>query len=100
MLAEKVAVLYRGGLESDARLHLAVGDRPTAPVCAGRTPREVVSQTYPFLVTLLENQSAPLTAALNMVAEQMAVRQLAQTLTSRMRDRLCRRCASEFLAGT
>jgi hypothetical protein len=97
MLAEKVATLYRGGPESDARLHLAVGDRPTPPACAGRAPREVMSQTYPFLVTLLEDQSGPLTEALNAVAEQMAVRQLAQALTPATRERLCRRCATEFL---
>jgi hypothetical protein len=98
MMSERVAVLYRGGPESDARLHLAVGDHPVPPACAGGAPREVLSQTYPYVLPLLEQASVPLLAALNSVAEQLAIHQLGQLLTPETRDRLCRRCATEFLA--
>ena len=100
MIAEKVAVLYRGGPESDARLHLAVGDRPSPPACAGHHSQEVVARTYPYLVSLLAPASTPLLNALNVVAEQLAIRTLAQSLTESQRERLCRRCATEFLTGT
>jgi len=96
MITEKVAVLYRGGPESDARLHLGVGNHPTPPGCAGAKPQQVLARTYPYLVSLLAPASTPLLAALNEVAEQLAIRALGQSLTDSQRERLCQRCATDL----
>lgn len=97
MIAEKVATLYRGGPESDARLHLAVGNPPFAPVCAGQDPREALSITYPYTVDLLGTATGPLWEAVNTLAEQLAIRVIDQAITPEQRDRLCRRCATDLL---
>ena len=100
MIAEKVAVLYRGGPETDARLHLAVGDHPYAPLCAGQNYREILRSAYPYSVSLLDPATVPLLKAVNGLAEQLAIRSMAQVLTDTQRTRLCRRCASDLAPET
>ena len=95
MITQIAATLYRGGPEYDARLHFSTGD---VPGCAGDKATQVSVVIYECAdVAAFTPLTPALERTVQVLARQLAARQMSLTLTDSQRARLCRRCAAELI---